>query len=102
MCIEQLRILIKDKNGVSLLDNDKIDETYGHTIENILKTTMKLDNLRNDDISERLKKVLVLLEKDLFETPEFNENFDYLRKYLGDFDKDIMLINLEKSRRKRR
>ncbi|MBX4271075.1 AAA family ATPase [Clostridium estertheticum] len=99
---EQLRILIKDINGVSLLDNDKIDETYGHTIENILKTTMKLDNLRNDDISERLKEVLVLLEKDLFETPEFNEKFDYLRKYLGDFDKDIMLINLEKSRRKRR
>ncbi|WP_298836155.1 AAA family ATPase [Clostridium sp.] len=99
---EQLRILIKDKNGVSLLDNDKIDETYGHTIENILKTTMKLDNLRNDDISERLKEILVLLEKDLFETPEFNEKFDYLRKYLGDFDKDIMLINLEKSRRKRR
>jgi len=98
---EQLRILIKDKNGVSLFDNDKIDETYGHTIENILKTTMKLDNLRNDDISEKLKKVLVLLERDLFETPEFNENFDYLRRYLGDFDKDIMLINLEKSRRKR-
>ena len=99
---EQLRILIKDKDGVSLFDNDKIDETYGHTTENILKTTMKLDNLRNDDISARLKKVLVLLEKDLFETPEFNENFDYLRKYLGDFDKDIMLINLEKSRKKRR
>lgn len=99
---EQLRILIKDKNGVSLFDNDKIDETYGHTIENILKTTMKLDNIRNDDISARLKKVLDLLEKDLFETAEFNENFDYLRKYLGDFDKDIMLINLEKSRRKRR
>jgi predicted ATP-binding protein involved in virulence len=99
---EQLRILIKDKKGVSLFDNDKIDETYGHTIENILKTTMKLDNIRNYDISARLKKVLDLLEKDLFETAEFNENFDYLRKYLGDFDKDIMLINLEKSRRKRR
>ena len=99
---EQLRILIKDKNGVSLFDDDKMDETYGHTIENILKTTMKLENVRNDDISARLEKVLVLLEKDLFETPEFIEEFDYLRKYLGDFDKDIMLINLEKSRRKRR
>ncbi|MBZ9607309.1 ATP-binding protein [Clostridium estertheticum] len=99
---EQLRILIKDKNGVSLFDNDKIDETYGHIIENILKTTMKLENVRNDDISASIEKVLVLLEKDLFETPEFIEEFDYLRKYLGDFDKDIMLINLEKSRRKRR
>ncbi|MBU3112676.1 AAA family ATPase [Clostridium lacusfryxellense] len=48
---EQLRILIKDKNGVSLFDDDKIDETYGHTMENILKTTMKLENIRNDDIS---------------------------------------------------
>jgi len=99
---EQLRILVKDKNGVSLFNNEKIDETYGHTIENILGTTMKLENVRNDDISARLKKALDLLEKDLFETLEFNENFDYLRKYLGDFDKDIMLINLEKSRRKRR
>ncbi|MBZ9607369.1 hypothetical protein G9F73_005970 [Clostridium estertheticum] len=94
--------MIKDKNGVSLFDNDKIDETYGHIIENILKTTMKLENVRNDDISASIEKVLVLLEKDLFETPEFIEEFDYLRKYLGDFDKDIMLINLEKSRRKRR
>ena len=99
---EQLRILIKDKNGVSLFDNDKKDETYGHTIENILKTTMKLENTRNDDISARLEKILDLLDKNLFETAEFNEEFDYLRKYLGDFDKDIMLINLEKSRRKRR
>ena len=48
---EQLRILVKDKNGVSLFDNEKIDETYGHTIENILRTTMKLENVRNDDIS---------------------------------------------------
>ena len=98
---EQLRILVKGKNGVTLFDNDKIDETYGHTIENILKTTMQLENVRNDDISARLEKVLALLDKNLFETPEFNENFEYLRKYLGDFDKDIMLINLEKSRRKR-
>ncbi|WAG63073.1 ATP-binding protein [Clostridium estertheticum] len=44
---DQLRILIKDINGVSLLDNDKIDETYGHTIENILKTTMKLDGVQS-------------------------------------------------------
>ena len=98
---EQLRILVKGKNGVTLFDNDKIDETYGHTIENILKTTMQLENVRNDDISAKLEKVLALLEKNLFETTEFNENFEYLRKYLGDFDKDIMLINLEKSRRKR-
>jgi len=38
---EKLRILVKDKNGVSLFDNEKIDEVYGHTIENILRTTMK-------------------------------------------------------------
>lgn len=39
---EQLRILVKDKNGVSLFDNEKLDEVYGHTIENILRTTMKV------------------------------------------------------------
>ncbi len=36
----QLRILVKDKNEVALFDNEKLDETYGHTIENILRTTI--------------------------------------------------------------
>lgn len=99
---EQLRIMKKDENGVSIVDSEKVNETYGHTIENILRTTMQLENIRNDDISSRLKKVLDLLEKDLFDTDEYKENFNYLRKYLGDLDKDIMLINLEKSRRKRK
>lgn len=99
---EQLRIMKKDENGVSIVDNERINETYGHTIENVLKTTMEVENVRNEDIASKLKNVLELLEKDLYETEKFKNNFEYIRKYLGDLDKDIMLINLEISRRKRK
>ncbi|MNN23641.1 hypothetical protein D3C81_1370460 [compost metagenome] len=61
---------------------------------------MKLENVRNEDISYKLKKVKDLLSKDLYESEEFRETYNYLRKYLGDLDKDIMLINLEISRKK--
>jgi predicted ATP-binding protein involved in virulence len=99
---EQLRIMKKDEKGVSIVENERINETYGHTIENVLKTTMEVENVRNEDIARKLKNVLELLEKDLYETEKFKSNFEYIRRYLGDLDKDIMLINLEISRRKRK
>ena len=35
-------------------DNDKLSETYGKSIGDILSTTMKLDSLRNADITDKL------------------------------------------------
>lgn len=97
---KQLRIIRRHKDKVFIVDNERLNETYGHSIENILKDTMKLDNVRNEDISGKLIKAKELLSNDLYEIEEFKEIYNYLRKYLGDLDKDIMLLNLEMSRRK--
>lgn len=99
---KQLRVIKKDKSGVKLIDNSKLNETYGKDIGDILSTTMRLDSLRNEDITTKLNKVYELLNKNLYDTEEFKETFNYLRKYLGDLDKDIMRIRLDISVRNKK
>lgn len=99
---DKLRVMVRDNNGIKILDNDKLSETYGKGIGDILTTTMNLDSLRNDDITKKLNKVYELLNKNLYDTEEFNDTFNYLRKYLGDLDKDIMRIRLDISIRNRK
>ncbi|NRT80941.1 AAA family ATPase [Clostridium beijerinckii] len=98
----ELRVMTKDENGIKLIDNDKLSETYGKSIGDILSTTMKLDSLRNSDITKKLNKVYELLSKDLYDTEEFKNLFDYLRTYLGELDKDIMRIRLDISVRNKK
>ena len=99
---DKLRVMIRDNNGIKIVDNDKLSETYVKGIGDILTTTMNLDSLRNDDITKKLNKVYELLNKNLYDTKEFNDTFNYLRKYLGDLDKDIMRIRLDISVRNRK
>ncbi|MDD3049498.1 MAG: AAA family ATPase [Bacilli bacterium] len=99
---DELRVMTKDDNGIKLIDNDNLSETYGKSIGDILSTTMKLDSLRNEDITDKLNKVYELLNKNLYETEEFKNLFNYLRTYLGDLDKDIMRIRLDISFRNKK
>jgi predicted ATP-binding protein involved in virulence len=99
---KQLRVIKKDKDGIKLVDNNELSETYGKNIGDILSTTMSLDSLRNDDITIKLNKVYELLNKNLYDTEEFKDTFNYLRKYLGDLDKDIMRIRLDISVRNKK
>lgn len=99
---KQLRIIKKDKDGIKLVDNSEVNETYGKSIGDILSTTMKVDSLRNEDITIKLNKVYELLNRNLYDTEEFKEIFNYLRKYLGDLDKDIMRIRLDISVRNKK
>lgn len=99
---KQLRVIKRDKSGISIVDNSELTETYGKNIGDILSTTMKLDSLRNEDITNKLKKVYELLNNNLYDTEEFINTFDYLRKYLGDLDKDIMRIRLDISVRNKK
>ena len=99
---ENLRVMTKDTDGIKIINNDNLSETYGKNIGDILCTTMELDSLRNEDITDKLNKAYDLLSKNLYNTDEFKDVFNYLRKYLGDADKDIMRIRLEISIREKR
>ncbi|NFG61517.1 ATP-binding protein [Clostridium sp. CMCC3677] len=99
---KQLRVIKRNKNGIKIVDNNELNETYGKSIGDILSTTMKLDSLRNEDITNKLNKIYELLNKNLYDTTEFKETFGYLRKYLGDLDKDIIRIRLDISVRNKK
>ncbi|BCZ45786.1 hypothetical protein psyc5s11_18530 [Clostridium gelidum] len=99
---DELRVMTKDDNGIKLIANNNLSETYGKSIGDILSTTMKLDSLRNEDITNKLNKIYELLNKNLYDTEKFKNLFDYLRTYLGDLDKDIMRIRLDISVRNKK
>ncbi|URZ07080.1 AAA family ATPase [Clostridium felsineum] len=98
----ELRVMLKEDGIIKLVDNNNLSETYGKNIGDILSSTMKLDSLRNTDITDKLNKVYELLNKNLYDTEEFKSLFDYLRTYLGDLDKDIMRIRLDISVRRKK
>lgn len=97
---KQLRIMKKSENGITVIKPEEIDETYGQNIESILSNTMQLKKVRNEDISNKLDKIYDLLNNNSYNTSEYKNIFEYLKKYLGDLDKDIMRIKLEESRRR--
>lgn len=99
---KQLRIMKKYNDGISVINGEDIEETYGQSVETILKVIMGIDNVRNDDISEKLLRIYELLESNSFDREEYKSLFSYLRKYLGDLDKDIMRIRLEESVRRKK
>lgn len=51
---KQLRVLKKEKDGINIVGSDELNETYGKSIGDILSTTMKIDSLRNEDITIRM------------------------------------------------
>lgn len=96
---KQLRVIKRDENGVSIVDNNLLEETYGHTVESILVNTMKLKNTRNDKVSDLLNEIRSILRQDLYESDEFKSLFSRAKEYLGTLDKDIVLINMDIKKR---
>lgn len=99
---ESVRIMSKDDEGkIKISKQDEISETYGKSVEDILKVTMDLDSLRNEEVTIKLNRVTQLLNSNQYETEEYKHLMDELKNQLGTADKDIMRIEMEKSVRVR-
>lgn len=96
---EQLRVLKKDKEGIKVMNSDELDETYGKTVESILMEVMGIINTRNEETAEKIEKLRDLVREDKYESKEFEELYKILRKYLGNLDIDLNLIDMEVKRR---
>ncbi len=91
---EQIISLKRTKNGVIIGENNT--ETYGKTIDEILNNVMHTSS-RNSDVETKLNRIYELLDRDEYETEEFDELSKYLIKTLGSLDKDIMRIRMQLS-----
>ena len=96
---EQLRVLKKDKEGTKVMNSDELDETYGKTVESILMEVMGIINTRNEETAEKIEKLRDLVREDKYGSKEFEELYKSLRKYLGNLDIDLNLIDIEVKRR---
>lgn len=96
---EQLRVLKKDKEGIKVMNSDELDETYGKTVESILMEVMGIINTRNEETTEKIEKLRDLVREDKYGSKEFEELYKSLRKYLGNLDIDLNLIDMEVKRR---
>lgn len=96
---EQLRVLKKDKEGIKVMNSDELDETYGKTVESILMEVMGIINTRNEETAEKIEKLRDLVREDKYGSKEFEELYKSLRKYLGNLDMDLNLIDMEVKRR---
>lgn len=96
---EQLRVLKKDKEGIKVMNSDELDETYGKTVESILMEVMGIINTRNEETAEKIEKLRDLVREDKYGLKEFEELYKSLRKYLGNLDIDLNLIDMEVKRR---
>ena len=70
---KQLRIMKKSEDGIAVVKLGELDETYGQNVESILRTTMQVDKVRNEDISNKLDEIFTLLNADLYDTDEFKD-----------------------------
>ena len=98
---ESIRIMFKDEGEIKVLQQDENDKSYGKSVEDILKVTMDLDSLRNEEITKKFNKILELLEDDPHGTSEYDMLMNELKTQLGTADKDIMRIEMAKSIRMR-
>lgn len=98
---ESVCIMFKEEGDIKILQQDKNDKTYGKSVEDILKTIMDLDSLRDEGTTNKFNRLLELLENDNYETSDYERLMGELKTQLGTADKDIMRIEMAKSIRMR-
>ena len=99
---EQLRVIKRDEDGVSITPIDNLEETYLQTYESILKHTMGIKSNRSDTGEAYFKILRNELDANTYESDAFKEAYRYLKTYLGEYDKDLISIDMEIARRNRK
>ena len=99
---EQLRVIKRDEDGVSITPIDNLEETYLQTYESILKHTMGIKSNRSDTGELYFKILRNELDANTYESDAFKEAYRYLKTYLGEYDKDLISIDMEIARRNRK
>ena len=96
---EGIRVMRRDDDGKIQVEYGY--QTYGKSAEYILRE-MGLEHLRNEETEEKLEELRNLLRADNYDTSRYDELLTELKNQLDSIDPDIMLIEMEEIRRKRK
>jgi len=88
-----VRKLIRNEEGK--IELESVDQTYGKSVEHLLKLTMDLDDVRDVDTAKKLNETSDMIKKG--DDEGYNKNISILKEQLGTADKNIVRLELEKA-----
>ncbi len=98
---ECVRILIND-NGIKVLDDKDLENSYGVPIKRVLKDIMGLKSDRDPFIQAEIDDLGHYLEDQNYQPQEFERRFKGLEDKLGATDEDMISLKIGKLRRDRK
>jgi len=76
-------------------------ESYGKPVDDVLIDFFGLDGVRNLKVEGLINKIRNMIVSNQFETDDFKNEFENLKKELGTNDKEIMAMTFEIAKRKK-
>lgn len=97
---ESVFLLSTDENGANILNYNDLGTFYGKPISIVLTDFMGLNSDRAPEISEKIKKLQIMINNDKYESDEFKTLYGETESIVGNYDQEIILINMDIARRK--
>jgi len=91
---KSIRILRRGEEGIEAFPCEEDEQTYGRRVDDILQFNMNINSLRNEEISNKLKRAGELLDKGDYKSYEFQKLIKELKDTPGSDDKDLMRLEL--------
>ena len=91
---KSVRILRRGDEGIEAFPCEEDEQTYGRRADDILQFTMNINSLRNEEISNKLRRAGELLDTGDYKSNELQNLIKDLKNALGSADKDLMRLEL--------
>ena len=93
---ENIILLIKNRDGnIETRLGKELGNSYGQTVERILKDIMGLETDRNPSVYELLNQVKEMVKNDNYESSEFERKYNKIKDILGEDDRDLFLVDMD-------
>lgn len=100
---ENIMLLDKDeKEKIVVKTGNELYDSYGQPTDRVLKDIMGLKTTRNPKVFNLLEEVRELVDKNEYDSVNFEKKYNELREILGSKDEEVFLIDMDIKIRKKR
>lgn len=97
---EEIRIFTRDEKGNIRVGNC-LEGPYGWTVEKVLSEIQGVEFLRVPEVERQLAELREMIQKEEYDTKEFQVKLLKLETLLGYSDRDLVLIRMEAIRKRK-
>jgi len=99
---ESVRLLIPQGGKIKVRDYDETDGSYGLPADRVLIELMGLDTTRNPEVERKFEILRNMVRSGNYATDAFRSGYKELENIVGTPDQDLILIQMEIDRLKRK